>query len=340
MNIFGLDIGSNSIKIAQVSREGNKFRLVAAGITPTPQPGLKSELEEDLVSVATAIKKLWQDVRISSKDVVIALPEDKIFTRVVELPPMSENELAQAIPWEAEQFVPMPLSEVNLDWQIIFQGSKPGKVQEKTKVFIVAAPISLIDKYLKVLEMGGFKVAAIETEMIAAVRALVPKELPLVLLVNLGAKSCDLAVVQNGYLALTRSIPSAGEALTRAIATALSLDPLQAEEYKIAYGLAEDQFEGKIKNALSPVLEEMVSEIRKMILSWREKENENISNIILAGGTASLPAIGKFLTEKLETEIQIADPFSRMILDQNQIAGLKDKSALFAVALGLAQKEV
>ena len=339
MNIFGLDIGSTSIKIAQVAREGGKFRLITAGMAPTPQPGIRSEAEADKVALATAIKKLHQDAKVSTKSVVIALPEEQIFTRVIELPSMSENELSQAVPWEAEQFIPMPLSDVTLDWQIVSRGT-PGKIEEKTKIFIVASPTALVQKYVKILEMAGFSVAAVETEITAASRALIPSTSPTTFLINLGAKSADLAIVTKGQVLLTRSIPTAGEAFTRAVSTALSIETPQAEEYKIAYGLGENQLEGKIKKAITPVFEVVVSEIKKALLSWREKENEAISRIILAGGTANLLEVGTFLTKQLGIEVQIADPFSQLQTSPAIISTLRDKAPLFAVAIGLAEKEV
>lgn len=339
MNIFGLDIGSTSIKIAQVAQEGGKFRLISAGIAPTPQPGMKSEAEADLITLATSIKKLHQEGKITTKNVVVALPEGQIFTRVIELPSMNENELAQAVPWEAEQFVPMPLSEVTLDWQIVSRGT-PGKVEEKIKVFLAAAPTALVEKYVKVLELAGFTVAAVETEVVAAARALLSSSSAPTLLIGLGAKSTDLAIVQRGQVVLTRSIPTAGEAFTRAISTTLSLEAPQAEEYKIAYGLGENQLEGKIKKAITPVFEVVVSEVKKALSSWREKESEVISNIILAGGTASLPEAGTFLTKQLGIEVQIANPFAQLVTTPATIASLREKAPLFAVAVGLAEKEV
>ncbi len=339
MNIFGLDIGSTSLKIAQVEKAGAKFKLASAGIASTPQPGLASEAEADLIALATAIKKLHQESKITNKNVVTALPEGQIFTRVIELPQMNENELAQAVPWEAEQFIPMPLSDVTLDWQIVSRGT-PGKIEEKIKVFIVASPTVLVQKYVKILEMAGFSVAAVETEITAASRALIPSTSPTTLLINLGAKSCDLAIVSKGQVVLTRSIPTAGEAFTRAVATALSIEPTQAEEYKIAYGLGEDQLEGKIRKAITPVFDVVVSEVKKAIFSWREKEKEAISSIILAGGTANLPQAGTFLTSELGLEVQIADPFGKLVSDPKLISALRDKSPLFAVSVGLAEKEV
>lgn len=339
MTAFGLDIGSTTTKIAQVQPEKNKFRLIAAGISPTPQPGLFSEAEKDLIAVATAIKKLHQDARVATRNVVLALPEGQVFTRVIELPQMSENELDQAVPWEAEQFIPVPLSQVTLDWQIVSRG-EAGKVEQKMEVFLVAAPVALTQKYLKVIELAGFNPAAIETEIIAATRALVPSTSPPTMLIDFGAKTTDFAIVKKGKVVLTRSIPTAGEAFTRAISSALSLGTKQAEEYKIAYGLSEKELEGKIKGALAPIFDVVVKEIKKALAFWQEKEKEPVSSIILTGGTASLPEATPILTSALGIEVQIADPFVNLIKDEMVIKGLRENAPLFAVTIGLAQKEV
>jgi type IV pilus assembly protein PilM len=252
---------------------------------------------------------------------------------------MSENELAQAVPWEAEQFIPMPLSEVTLDWQIV-KPAAVGKEMEKMKIFIVAAPTVLIKKYIDIAEMAGLNVAAIESESLALARALQTASSPFSILVNFGAKSTDLTIAAGQKILLTRSISTAGEALTRAIATNLVLEPGQAEEYKKAYGLEEKEAEGKIRKALLPVLDVLANEIQKTILAWKEKENQPLSGLILAGGSAGLAQIGLYLASKLGLEVQTADPFSSLTVDPNFIAKLKPNASLFSVAVGLAQKEI
>lgn len=339
MNTFGLDIGSTSIKITQVEKAGDRYRLLAAGIIPTPQPGFSSEAESDLAALAEAIKKLHQETRITTNRVVTALPEGEVFTRIIELPPMSDEEIASAIPWEAEQFIPRPLSEVTLDWQIVTRG-QAGKVATKTKVFIVAAPKILMEKYLHVLNMAGLEVAAVETELIAATRALLTPQSPPTMLVDFGAKTTDLAIVKGAQAVFTRSISTAGEAFTRAISTGLSLDVAQAEEYKRAYGLEEKQLEGKIRQALAPVFQAVLDELKRAVQSWKEKEKEPLSQIILTGGTANLPQISAMLTQALGLEVQVADPLSKLVVGEKIAASLKGSSCLFAVVIGLAEKEI
>lgn len=341
MNVFGLDIGSTSTKIIQVEKSGDKYRLLAAGIVPTPMPGLSSEADSDLAALSTALKKLHSDAHISTKKVVTALSENDVFAKIIDLPPMKESELAESIPYEAERFIPLPLSEVSLDWKILNKGGKALGGVEQMKVFLAAAPKTVVEKYLKVLELAGFEIAAMETEVIAAARALLPQTTKPSMLIDFGAKTTDLAIVHNGQVLMTRSLPTAGEAFTRAISSGLSLDLTQAEEYKRAYGLKTNQLEGKIKTSLAPVFEVVTAEIKKAIAFWNEKERNNpVSNIILSGGTANLPEATSTITNLLGVEVQIADPFANVTASEQIMSSLRGNACMFSVAVGLAQKEL
>lgn len=339
MDFFGLDIGSHILKIAQVAKEGQRARLVAFGSAPAPAKGLLSEAESDLTALAEAIKKLHQEVGIGVKNVATALPEDKVFTTVITLPKLSEKELMSAVKWEAEQYVPLPLEEVSLDHQIVGQIKEKGT--EKIEVFLVAAPKKLIEKTLRVLKAADLKPVALETEILALARGLVPPDSQTTLLVDLGAKATDLAIVAKGQVVFTRSIPTGGEALTRAIAIALNLDPSQAEAYKKAYGADPKRLEGKVREAIGPVIEAIVKEMEKAVSFYQTSKQQLIKQAILAGGTAALPEVISLLAEKLGLEIQVADPFARLEKDKEVLAKLPSGAAsLYATAIGLALKEI
>jgi DNA gyrase subunit B len=170
-NRVGIDIGVSSIKLAVISKNNDVAKLISLGHIPSPLPGIISEAELDLEAVSAAIKKLFEEVNPPTRDVAVALPESKIFTRVIyDLPYLSDDELAQAIRYAAEEFVPMPMKDVNLYYQVIFRSPKK-EANSRTVVFVVASPKNLIDKYLKVLQNANLRVVAIETEVIASARA-------------------------------------------------------------------------------------------------------------------------------------------------------------------------
>lgn len=339
MEFFGLDIGSYNLKAVQLTKSDKGYRLVSFGFGPSIQKGLASEADADLTALAEAIKKLHQETKISTKNVTTALPQDQVFTRTVNLPPLSEEELRSAIKWEAEQYVPIPLEEATIAHQVVGQIKIDN--QEKTQVLIVAAPKRLVDKILKVLKIAGLNCIGLETEIIAMARSLVSPGSETALVVDLGAKATDMAVVENGLVVFSRSVATAGEALTRAIATSLDLDPTQAEAYKKAYGADPKKLEGKVREAIGPILEVVVKEIEKTAEYYRSETKKTVKRTILSGGTAELPAVVSLMASQLSLEIQVGDPFGQVTIEEILKKQLSQAQIpLYAIAVGLAMKEV
>lgn len=335
---FGLDIGVHSVKAVQLFIDKQSTSLVAAGMVKSPPNVLASESEKDFVALAETIKKLKSEANITTNEVAVSVPERQVFTQIFEFPKMSSDELDQAIPWEAENIIPKPLSEVNLDWEVIDdeESQKSGKV----KVFLVASPKDLVSKYIKVLKLANLVPVAMETELLAIVRCLRPIIQKKSLIIgNLGASSSDIAVIKNGNLFMTRSLPTAGGAITRSLSSSLGLDLSVAEEYKKSYGLT-SQVEGKVGTEIQPILAVVLNEIKKAISFYEEKVQDHLGLLLLTGGTCLMPGLSEYFAKSLGIEVQIADPFSLVGLNDQTQPDLKKNSPLFTVALGLAMKEV
>ena len=333
----GLDIGSKSIKIVELSPEGGGFKLLGSGVLgysgATPDNFLE---ESDILPLSDAIRKLHKEARISSKDITISLPEPQVFTRLIKLPSLSDQEIASAVKWEAEQYIPIPLAEAVVQHQIL-ERRESGPVPE-VLVLLVAAPRVLVEKYVKVVEGAGLNVVAVETEMIPLARSLAP-EGRVVLLVDFGARSTDIAVAKNAQVAFSRSIPTAGEAFSRAVSQVLSIPYQQAEEYKRVYGLSPSQLEGKIRVAIEPVFRVVADEIKKAIHFYQSDEKgEAPSSVILSGGTAGMPEAISSLTKILGVEVLMGNPFSKVTADAESLKSLIPYAPLYAIAVGLAQK--
>ncbi len=339
---IGLDIGFSSIKVVVLSHNEKPPKLLSLGHIAAPQPGMMSEADLDLEAVGAAIKNLLAEVKAEG-DVVIALPESRIFTRVIyDLPYLTDDELAQAIKYAAEEFVPMPVPEVNLNYEVLFRSAVKKGPQSKTVVFVVASPKVLIDKYLKVLQMSDSKVSAVETELIAASRALVSTNpySPVTLIVQLGATTTDFAVVSQGLILITRSIATGGVALTRAIAQNFNFELVQAEEYKKVYGLLEDQLEGKLVQILRPIMEIVVNEAKRVIQAYQSQNPQQaVKRVVLAGAGAQLPGLVRFFANALELEVQEADPWLGVSVNPNLKAKLQAEGSTYSVAVGLALRE-
>lgn len=339
---IGLDIGFSSIKAVALAKDNKGYKLVSLGAVPTPQPGLVSDSDTDLEAVAVAIKKLFSATKVESRDVIIALPESKVFTRVVDdLPYLSDNELSSAIKYAAEEFIPMPLVDVNLNWQVLMRSDGKSAIT-KTVVLVIASPKNVVAKYVKVLSMAGLRPKALETETIAVTRSLVGNNpfSPSTLIVQLGATTTDFAAVSKGLIWLTRSISTGGMALTRSLAQHFNFELVQAEEYKKVYGLSEDQLEGKVYEALKPLMDIIVGESKRVMQSFDAKYPQNpIKRVVLSGGGAKMPGLVIYFANNLGLEVQEADPWYSIIRDKSLVPKLSPLASSYSVAVGLALRE-
>ncbi len=339
-NAFGLDIGSTSVKLVWLSRDKNIISYNAAFVAPMPAQGMQSESPFDQQEMAKFLSKLVSDAKISTKNVNIALPEGHVFTKVIDMPQLSEKELASAIYWEAEQYVPAQLDTMTLDWSVLRRPPK-GTSEEKMQVLLVAAPMVLIKRYQSILELAGLSVASVETEVLSVIRGIISDDhVPTSLVMHMGSVNTSLAIVQKGIMVFNYSIPLGGIAMTRGIASDFGLTLPQAEEYKRVYGLSDKNLGGKVGKAIEPILTEILSEVRKATTFYTEKyKNElPISQILLTGGGAIMPGIDLYFAQNTGTETVTANSWKLLNIQKvpNDVQAL---GAAYSVAIGLALKE-
>lgn len=333
---LGIDIGSHAVKLVQLETRHKGYWLKTLGIAPTPPRGLASEAQPDLEAVSVTVKKLFLESKATTHEVNASLPESQIFTRVIEMPSLTEQETASAIKWEAEQYIPMPLNEVKMDFAIL---SPAATTEGKMSVLLVAAPLTLIEKYRKVLQMAGLELVSLEPEIVAVCRSLVGEAKTPTMVVNLGAATTDFSIIKDGVLVFTRSVGSGGEALARAVAKEMGFELSQAEEYKRTYGLEENKLEGKIMAATKPIFDSLIEEIKRALIFYHDKyPDEPMKVVSLCGGTAKLPGLVAYLAENLGIETQIGNPWLNVQKDEKIFAKVNEEGPVYAVALGLAQK--
>lgn len=339
----GLDIGFSTTRVVALSRDRDKTKLISLGSINTPQPGLSSDSDQDLQVLADAIKKLLAATKIEQKEVSAALPESKVFTRIIDdLPFLTSNELAQAIKYAAEEFIPMPLDDVNLNWQVLSQKPQKEKKEEKMVVLVIASPKNIVAKYLKVLTMAGLRPVALETEIIAVTRSLVTSNpfSPSTLIIQMGSSTTDFATVSRGLIWLTRSISTGGLALTRSLAQQFNFEIAQAEEYKKVYGLLKDQLEGKVYEALKPLVDLISGESRRIIQAFNSKYTQDpIKRVVLSGGGAKMPGLVVYLAATLGLEVQEADPWYTIEKDKALATKLYQEAPAYAISAGLSLRE-
>lgn len=338
--IFGLDIGITTMKVSWLASDKKSIKYLSALKASSPPKGITSESPFDHQEMAEAINKLVVDAKISTNNVSVALPESRVYTKVIDMPNLSEKELSSAIYWEAEQYIPSPLDTMTLDWTILRKPSN-SDTANKMQVLLVAAPIQVIKRYQTILELAGLSVAGIETEILSVIRSVVTSgHFPTTLIMNMGALSTSLSIVQGGIVVFIYIIPLGGVAITRAIAADLGLALPQAEEYKKIYGLLDRSFGGKISRAIQPLLSSIVAEVKKAINFYSDKyKNESpIAQLLLTGGTASLAGISSYFVQNVGLETVIANPW-KMLNIQGVPAEIESLGPEFAVSIGLALKE-
>ena len=335
---FGLDIGNHSVKLAQVKFVSkDSAELVKISKLSAELNVIKSE---DLSPLAEKIKQLVTTAKISSKKVVIALPESLVFSRLIVTPDIEETKMEQMLFFEAKQYLPLPPEEVQMEWIPINKFESNG--QKMQQVLLVAAPKKIIQKYIDLMKLAGLEILAIETESVATSRAYTFNRSfqEGVLILDFGGTNTDISVVKNKSVIFSQSIGTGSDVLTKAIATEFSLDDMQAEEYKKTYGLLKDQAQGKIYNALNPVMNIIVTEINKTLNYFREHLRENTpKELFIVGDGANLPGLPEYLTERLKIPAQVQDPVNNLILNENIKAEVAQIPTVgFTVAIGLALK--
>ena len=336
---FGLDIGATSIKAVSLVREKNGFLLDASFMMPSPPRGILSTSPIDEHEMAEALKKVVASAKITTKNINVSLPDNKVYTSVVEMPNLSNKELTSALQWEAEQYIPIPLADINLVWSVL-------KKDEKIRVLMVGAQASVISKYQKVIEMAGLNIVSIETEILSAIRALVYNKdeklrghFPHTVIMNIGAENTSLAIIKEGLLIFNYSIPIGGSAINRALEADFGLSQSASEEYKKVYGISKEGVGGKIGSAIEPILVSILTDLKKALAFYAQKykDNDAIQQILLCGGTAKLPGIQLFFADNLGIETAIANPW-QVLINQDLPKEMIENACEYTIAVGLAMR--
>lgn len=346
---FGLDIGNHSIKVCQIKWSGKKPQMVAIGNTSTPIGIIGSESDEHKQELAKQLKQAKADGAIGTNKVVVGLPEARIFTQLVTLPKVEDSKVEELIHWEAKKYIPIPIDEVRIDWILLGERSINDKLH--LDVFLIAAPNNLIERYIDVLKIAGLDPIGIETEAVATTRALWwpiqmniqkagPSETTSVLILDFGARSTDMSVVQGGMLLFSKSMATGSDALTEALASDFGLQMQQAEEYKRSYGLDETQLEGKIATALKPIMQVIVAEVNKTLDFFKSRfEKSTPRRLLLVGDGAKLPGILTYMAGQLGIETSLADPFANIEITKGIKGKVEQLSSVgYCSSLGLALK--
>lgn len=332
-DFFGIDIGTTFVRVVQLDHTSSSANLRAYGAAPISMKMAHSDAQQDKEELANTIRKLLNDSKISTKNVVVGLSTNSIYTSIAEFQPLSNADLEKAIRYQAEQYIPVPLEDVKLDWLDIGQGA-----EGKKQVLLVAAQKKAAESRLNLLERLGLDVVVIEPDPIAMTRALLPPSyLNAAVVLDMGANATDLTIIYNGAPHLIRSIPVGGNSLVKAAGQNLGVDEKQANDFVFKFGMTKDKLEGQVFKALQSTVDTLVSEVQKSTKFFLTKNPEvQVEKIILTGGGSSLPQFPLYLANNTGMMVEIGNTWTNVGYNPNMTDTLNGISSQFAVATGLA----
>ncbi len=351
---LGIDVGTAAIKIVELDKSGGRFVLKNYGLfelkgtdtqsanTNIGQSILKLPDEE----IIWGLKELIKKSNIKTKSAVASIPSFSTFTTIIEMPYLSEQELAKALPFEARKYIPIPLEEVILDWSIIDVTNptppttpnsqpKPTSVQ----VFIAAVPKNETERYRRIMTGAGLNLKALELENTALIRALLGNDLSPTAIVNIGGRSTSIVIVDKGYERVSHNYEVGGFEITKSIARSLNVSLEKAEELKRKMGMKEAD-ENIVNEAMVSLIDMMAFETKKTINNYEGIKNQKVSRVLLVGGLTNMPSFASYFKQKLNMDVYGANAFSRIMYPESLNPVIQELANTFSIAAGLGMRDI
>ena len=338
----GLDIGASSVKAVQLKPVRGGHQLVRLGIAPLHPETIVDGVIMDSGTVISAVQQIFTENQIKSKDVVVAVSGHSVIVKKIKVGRMKLEELEEQIPFEAEQYVPYAIEDVNLDFQIL-EGTSAGA--NEMDVLLVAVKKDIINDYLSIISTAGLKAVVVDVDAFALQNAFeiafeVEKE-QVVGLVNLGAAVMNINILQGGLSEFTRDSALGGTRYTESIQKMLGLSYEQAESLKLG-GEVDGRTYEDARPAIEMVNTEVAGEIRRSFDFFRSSSHsDTIHRVVLSGGCARLPGLVEYLSENLEIPCEVANPLRNIKADPKMFDPeyLEVIAPQLAVSVGLALRQ-
>ena len=338
---LGIDIGTSAIKIVELGSFAGRIKLENYGEMAARvlyqrsfRTFEKSTLLLSAQDISRAIKAICQEAKIETKESIFSIPDFTTLFTTFGLPPMTAEELPQAVQAEARRHIPLPLSEVTLDWQLAEGRVSHKGFGEGLKILLVAVPNETINQYQQIAELSNLKLLAMEAEVFGLMRSLIEKKEKRVIgLIDIGARTTTCSIIEKGVLKISHSFDISGDDFTERMIRGLEMEEEMAENLKRKYGILESK---DIREILLPSVDIILRESEKIFRNFYLKEGKEIDKIILAGGTAFLPGILEYSQNYFRKEIEIANPFLKIFFPPILEKTLKEMGPAYAIAIGAA----
>ncbi len=350
-SVVGIDIGSSAVKVVQVRQEKGVAVLETYGslaIGPYVEDteiGQHANAGEEVLH--TVLAALLQEAKITASLACVSIPFHSSLISLIEVPALSDEKIAQTIPFEAKRYIPVPLEDVSLDWFVVPQALlrrddapifeddiAPIAQSEKRKVLLIAIHNHELIKHKNILGKTALNTQYFEIEIFSTLRSSVYDGGLPVIIIDIGARSTKLYVVEHGIILRSFFVNQGGQNISQAIARAEDISFKEAEHKKREFGFTIEDKE--VRHAMSLVIDEIFTEANNAIVDFEQRYRQSISKIVLTGGGASMKGLLEEVKAKTKNSVEIANPFSRLRHPALLSETLKESGSEFSVAVGAA----
>ena len=342
-SLVGLDIGSSSVKAIELKPVGKGFRVSALGVESVPPDSIVDGAIIDGGAVADAIRRLFANKKFKAKDVVASLSGNSVIVKKITLPSMTEAELSESIYWEAEQYIPFDIQDVNLDYEILDQSAGQ---EGSMEVLLVAAKKDKIADYTNVIAQAGKSPVVVDVDVFALQNAFEAnygfEPNSVVAILNAGASAININILSGSQSVFTRDVSMGGNAFTEAVQKELNLPYESAEQLKKGQDVDGATYEDA-RAVLRAMTDNVLLEVEKTFDFFKATaSSDRIDRIMLSGGASRVEGFAESLRERFGTEVEPFDPFRQVACDPAKVGvdSVDDVAAVAAVAMGLALRKV
>jgi type IV pilus assembly protein PilM len=338
-DFFALDIGTTAVRVVELKKSGEAWSLAKYGMAPVDIKIATSDAPDDQRRLGEVINNLVTQAGISLHNVVVGIPSNKTFVTVVDLPDLPPQELASTIKYQAEQFIPMSIDEVKIDWAVL---GKSLREPNKIEVLLASVTNKFSEARLDLIESLGLNVVALEPDSLALARSLLPLgSRDVHMIVDFADFTTDIVIVLDGAPRLVRSIPVGMQTLVKAAMQNLNIDANQATQFILKFGLYPDRLEGQILKSLDATLEQFAAEVVKSAKFFQSRyPNIPMSSIVLSGYALSIPAFGEYMAAKTGLAAAAGNAWSNVRYGNELRDTLAQLAPQFGVAVGLAERNI
>ena len=343
--VIGIDIGTSSLKVIQLNIGKSGATLETYGelqLGPYMGADVGKVVNLEPSKLALALVDIIREANVTARSCALAIPHSACFVAVAHFPTRDQTQLVSMVPVEARKYVPMAMNEVTLDWFIIPDPPRIEGAPEPTETRVLLAAIynESLNRYRGVVQNAGIAVGSNEIETFSVVRSSIHESDGSILLLDLGASSTKLYIVESGILQETHRIPLGGQELTSAVGTALNLGYGEAESIKRQMGLLSDTYDPRIGAALAPIVDRIFTETNRALTRYERDMQIKINTIVLTGGGALLVGLLERAQATFAREVTIANPFSKVEYPAFLEETLREAGPSFSVAMGVALRRL